>query len=134
MIMTTATSAMTAASRAYSMRSCPSSSRTNRASNFFMTGSLECPAHPVTPVGGRPVPSGARRTAVRSRARPRVLRLVGGVRYLGVDLRVDQVHAGADADDHDHCHERDERGQQGVLDEVLPLILANEPNEQLPHD
>ena len=53
----------------------------------------------------------------------------------GGDFRVDSgvhgVHARADARDHGNRAQRDEAGQQGVLDQVLPFILTRQPKKKL---
>src|SRR6516162_7887393 len=57
----------------------------------------------------------------------------GNVVHLRVDVVVNAIHARANVRDGDHCDQRDESRKQGVLDQVLAFLFANEPFQQSFH-
>src|SRR5688572_23695115 len=111
-----AASEMPAARSAYSIRSCPSSSRTNRTNRafiFFSFRRLWAENHEPTAATNEPGLAGA----ADRRA----------------DLVVLAVQSAADCRDATQCRQRDTSRQKRVLDEVLPLILTNEPSQESLH-
>src|SRR5512142_2248429 len=104
----THTSEISATSSAYSIRSCPSSSRRKFINSEinFMVPPGELPAYFVWLLS---VP------LARS-----------GRRQLARDVGEDRVHLTARGGQCCHAHERNQRDEQRVLDQVLSLFLANE--------
>jgi len=108
-----ATNAIKAASKPYSSRSWPSVSRARRRIatltrsmvSTFRNGEQSCP---------KPLPPAIALSDALRRRRKR-----------GRDLAEDHVHVRAGEADGPDAHERDERDQQRVLEEVLSFFLSN---------
>src|SRR5688572_3343652 len=117
---TTQTSEISATSNAYSIRSCPSSSRTNvlRLCANFMSSPLARIARHSLCVEAR---GGAPRRPPRSDCLRR-----RGVRQLVLDRGEDVVHLLAGAGERHDADQRDQRHEERVLDQVLALFVANE--------
>src|SRR4029453_3106425 len=115
-----ATTETKAARNAYSMMSCPSSSRTKRRPRFVIVISRKLER--ADRQSNLPVPS-------IDCLRRRGSRLI---RH-GIHSREDGLHIAADGDEKAPGHDRDERRQQRVLDNVLALFLTNETNDQTLH-
>src|SRR5690348_559266 len=115
------TSAMNDVRSAYSTRSWPVSSVRSRRSTSFIFVVRQKDRGRAEPCP----PDRCQRAVVR------LARRTGRSIHVGGDLAVPVVQRSAERGGADDRHETDERRQQRVLDEVLPLLVTNEAHEEV---
>src|SRR5262245_51706266 len=75
-----------------------------------------------------------RRTGRRSRASRPTCDLADSAREAARDAVVGVVYRGAEVLETHDARQRDERDEKRVLDQVLALVFANEPSDEILHD
>src|SRR5690349_17418734 len=123
----TATTAISPASSAYSSRSWPS---LVRASSMIAVFSRRIARH-LSPLRAARKRRNGEQDG-RSCSPQLALSALRGRRQRAGDLSEDRVHVGASQADCADAHERDQRDQQRVLEQVLPFVAPN-PDQHLHH-